>query len=484
MTPVSPPDTAESAAPGYVLSPFIPDPHYGGYTGEPVCVPERLKMLDRYEDEEPGGRAGRGTGAPALSGPEKPRSIVRRFLPLIILALAAVAVWVLMVSRPQFTPEPVEERVWTVQAQSVVFSDIQPELQVFGEVVAGRLVELRALVAGEILETGRGFREGGIVTRGDMLVTIDPFEYEAARDEAQAQLEQARAQLDEIKAQTVLAGQALQSARDQLVIRQRDLNRAIRLAKGGNISEKTVDDRRLAVSQQKAAVDQGVSNVAVENARVEQQEATISRLEVGLRRAERDLGNTRVTAPFTGFVGEVSAEQGKQVNLNDKLADLTDADRLEASFTLSDAQYGRIIAAEGVVTGRKAKVLWHVGGRKLEYDAIIERVGAQISAASGGVEAFARLKTSGTDTPLRPGAFVEVHLPDTRYEKVAQLPETSLYDGTTVYVIAEGRLEARKVDVAARTAGGILVSGDIKPGEEVLTTRFAEAGPGVRVEER
>lgn len=447
--------------------------------------------LGRYEDEDGTPRGSsrdverRHAGYPdeALTPDDAPRRPWwRRFLPLLILAGAVGIFMLLRATQPTLTPEPPEERSWSVRAATVAFSDIQPELQVFGEVVAGRKVELRALVAGEILETGDGFREGGIVTAGETLALIDPFDYEAARDDAMASLAEGKARLSEIKARAELEKEALANARQQLTIRQRDLNRAVRLSKSGNISQSTVDDRRLAVAQQQAQVDQRDSNVVQEQSRVEQQDAAIQRLEVALRRAERDLDHTRIQAPFTGFVGEVAAEQGKRVGLNDRLADLTDADRLDARFTLTDAQYGRIIAAEGRVTGRQAKVLWRVGGRVLEYDATIERVGAEISAASGGVEAFARLETKGTDTPLRPGAFVEIRLPDTRYTQVARLSETALYEGNTVYVIVDGRLEARTVEVAARTPDGMLVSGDLAVGENVLITRFNEAGPGVRVD--
>ncbi len=447
--------------------------------------------LGRYEDDDrsPRGDARaverRRPGYPdeALTPEDAPRRPWwRRFMPLLILAGAIGIFMVLRATQPTLTPEPPEERSWTVRAAAVTFTDIQPQLQVFGEVVAGRKVELRALVAGEILETGENFREGGIVSTGDTLVLIDPFDYEAARDDAVASLSEGKARLAEIKARAALEDEALANARQQLTIRQRDLNRAVRLSKSGNISQATVDDRRLAVAQQQAQVDQRESNVAQELSRVEQQEAVIQRLEVALRRAERDLGNTRIVAPFTGFVGSVAAEQGKRVGLNDRLADLTDADRLEARFTLTDAQYGRIIAAEGRVTGRPATVLWRVGGRTLEYTATIERVGAEISAASGGVEAFARLETKGTETPLRPGAFVEVRLPDTRYTQVALLPETALFNGDTIYAIVDGRLEPRKVEVATRTPEGILVSGNLAEGDQVLVTRFNEAGPGVRVD--
>ena len=452
-------------------------------------------MLDRYEDDEtrpgwlrraaaiarPGSDAGR---APQEADDVPPRPLWRRALPLLILAGAAGLLVLLVATRPRLTPEPPPERVWTVETAVVAFADIRPQLQVFGEVVPARKVELRALVAGEIVETGDGFREGGIVATGDLLAAIDPFDYEAALDEARAQLDEARARLQEIEARAELERQALVNAREQLVIRQRDLDRALRLARSGNISQKTVDDRRLAVSQQEAAVDQRDSNVAVETSRIAQQEAAIARLDVGVRRAERDLANTQIVAPFTGFVGSVAAEQGKRVSLNDRLADLTDAVDLDVRFTLSDAQYGRIIAREGAVAGRDAQVLWQVGGRTLSYDATVERVGAEISAASGGVEAYARLETQGVKTPLRPGAFVEVLLPDTVYEQVARLPETALHEGRTVYVVTDGRLDPRSVEVAARAGGDVLVSGSLEAGERVLVTRFPEAGPGVRVEGR
>ena len=47
---------------------------------------------------------------------------------------------------------------------------------------------------------------------------------------------------------------------------------------------------------------------------------------------------------------------------------------------------------------------------------------------------------------------------------------------------ADGRREPRKVEVATRTPEGILVSGNLAEGDQVLVTRFNEAGPGVRVD--
>jgi multidrug efflux pump subunit AcrA (membrane-fusion protein) len=98
----------------------------------------------------------------------------------------------------------------------------------------------------------------------------------------------------------------------------------------------------------------------------------------------------------------------------------------------------RIVSSEQTLVGREVKVLWHVGDKPVQYKARIERVGAEIAAEKGGVEIYARIVNPNKPTPIRPGAFVEVRMPDRAYERVTSLPQTSLY-GNRVYVIKIGR---------------------------------------------
>jgi hypothetical protein len=74
-------------------------------------------------------------------------------------------------------------------------------------------------------------------------------------------------------------------------------------------------------------------------------------------------------------------------------------------------------------------------------------------------------------------------MPDRAYERVTSLPQTSLY-GDRVYVIVEGRLKARRVDLVGALGEKILVRGKIAKGDKVITTRLSAAQDGVRVEER
>jgi RND family efflux transporter MFP subunit len=212
----------------------------------------------------------------------------------------------------------------------------------------------------------------------------------------------------------------------------------------------------------------------------------IARLGVGLHRAKRDLQRVRLTAPFDGYLADIQAQVGKLLNANDRVARLIDANRLEARVTLSDRQYGRLVS-EGALSGRPVEIIWQVGGQNFVYPGHLDRIGARIDSASGGVQVFARLDNSdstGLTQPLRPGAFVAISMPDQTYRQVARLPESALYNADTVYVITKERLEKRSVKLVARVGNDVLLAGEIKDGDQVVTTRFAEIGPGQKVEIR
>lgn len=404
--------------------------------------------------------------------------------PVFVLVLGVASFAGLKATRPEVPQRPVREQVWPVNAVPASFSDHQPDIRLYGQVIAGRKVELRALVAGEIVETGPGLKEGGVIAKDDTLLKIDSFQYRGALDEAEAKLAEARAKAREIEAMIAAEQDALRRAKEQLEISRRDLERAVPLAQRGTVSQKTADDRRMIVSEREQGVELRTNNLAIQQARAEQQRAIIAQLDWKVRQARRYLNDALLKAPFDAYVTGVSAEVGRIVSANDQVATLFDRDWVEVRFTLTNAQYGRIVSQQGDVTGGTVDVLWHIGDRPVRYQARIERVAAQISAESGGVDVFARIVDPREPVPLRPGAFVEIHVRDRIYSNVMRLPQTALYGGDTVYVIEEQRLAARKVDVVGAAGADVLVRGDVKPGEHVMTTRLSKADSGLRVQEQ
>lgn len=405
-------------------------------------------------------------------------------LPAAVLCAAVAAFVWLVSSKPEVARRPPSEQVWTVSTVPVSYSDHTPRIALFGETVAARKVDLRTLVSGEVVATGNSFHQGGEVNTGDLLVELDRFDYEALVSEARANLAEARGRLREAEARIVSEREQLREALDQLALAEDDLERAGPLLSQGLLSQKALDDRRVVVSQREQAVRQRRNSITIEQARAEQQKAQILRLETAFERAQRNLDNTRLTAPFPGYLSGIAAQTGRMVGVNDTVATLTGRDLMDVRFNLTDAQYGRLATSEEGLIGRTVTVFWRSAGVDRTYSARIERVAAEFATSSGGVDVYARLDPFGDGVPLRAGAFVELELDDRTFRNAARLPETALYGSDRVYVVEDGRLVARSIELAGYAGDDILVTGNLKPGEDVLVTRISEIGEGLKVEVR
>jgi len=418
---------------------------------------------------------------PPGAAPTGARRLWRVLLPLLVLAAAAAAVAAMMATQEVILPEKPGERVWAVETAAVALETVRPRLPLFGQVVAGRSVDLRPLVAGRIVEVGPGFREGGFVAEGALLITVDPFDFETTRRLRAADLAENRASLREIEADLAGARDRLAEDRRQLALLDREAQRRRQLRERGAMSQKNVDDAELALSRQQQAASQSRNAVERFTARVERQQAAIRRAEAALSRAERDVAETRLTSPFGGWLVDIGVDIGKQVGTGERVARLVDASRLEVRLSIPNEIFGQLDARGGIV-GRKLTAVWRTGETVRTFAASIVRLEGEIDAASGGVNAFARLDALPDNTRLRAGAFVEVLLEGPELKDAVRLPPSAVFDGGVVYRIgAEDRLEAVEVAVRAREGDGILVQGPLENGQRIVLTRFPEIAPGVRV---
>jgi membrane fusion protein, multidrug efflux system len=452
-------------------------------TGETMVKPVKItpaptpSIREEGEHEQRPPDRQRATGLVAIALRTGPKVL----LPIVVIAAGYATYSGLLATRPDAPVRPKQERTFTVEAVTARSGSHQPTVKLFGSTVAGRQVDIRTLVSGQIIETGKGLREGGQIEAGALLVKIDPFDYRNALSELNAQLAEAKAKIAEFESSLAAGKESLAYARDQLRLAQIDLKRAEPLSRQGVVSQRTVDDRRQILLQREQAADELENNLKVWEARIAQQKAVADRLETAIERATRRLTETELRAPFPAYVTDVAAQVGRMMSSNDKVATLIDQGWIEVRFNLTDDQFGRIVAKEGRLTGRQVLVRWVLGKNTFTYPATIERIGAEISSATGGVEVFARIKSPAEPVPLRPGAFVEVLVPDTTYENVFRLPSTALYGGDTVYAIKDGRLEARKVKVVGGIDEDLLIEGPLEDGDRIMTTRISTPGDGVKV---
>jgi len=360
-------------------------------------------------------------------------SEIPRSTKAIIILLTGTVLFIFYLSATKLDPPLIvaKEKVWPVSAQQAEYKDVQPQLRLFGEIVSSRRSDLRAFVGGQVTQVGDNFKEGGVVKQGELLLTIDDFEYKNDVIEEQARYQ----------------------------ILKRDYERAEELFIQGSISEQFRDNALLEKIQQ----------------------------EIVLAEAEKDLRDTKLYAPYDGVINDVLASLGKQVStFNDKIGEIIDINNLEVRFSLSKAQYGRLLEDESSIIGRSVSINWTAGNKTIHLEAIITRIGAEIKSNTGGVDVFASLALMDSGTVLiRPGAFVRLRVPDKSYYSVIVVPETSIYEDAYVFIVKGQRLTKQFIKILGYDGTNVLLAvqknSDIQTGDMIVTNQLMEAGEGVLV---
>lgn len=409
------------------------------------------------------------------------KTITQFLLMVAIIAGSVMGMNWLVETKPEKPRRPPFQSVYPVEAVTAKIANHSPTVLVYGQVASERSVDLRSFVSGEIVWVSEQLQAGSQVKAGDELVRINTFDYEGALTEASANLAQTDASIAEIKARLSAERDQLKAAREQLDLAKSDLQRAEQLKTTGSITTKQVEDRKLTVSVREQSVLQRESNIAIEEARLQQQEANRLRLQWKIKDAQKDLDDTIMKAPFSGVIRNSVAELGRTAGANDVLISMYSLDRLAARFTLTDAQFGRLVTDSDPLIGRNIEAYWSVGETEYKLTGNVSRIGADIDSARGGVEVFAALDPENLPSQIRPGAFLEIRLSDQTYSNTITVPEDSVYDTDRIYVISDGELKPRSVTALAYDNGNVIISGDIADGEQILSTRLSVASDGLKV---
>ncbi len=413
-------------------------------------------------------------------GWRRPGRWMKAALPLLLLAAGVAGAAALALTRPRVEPRPQAERSWAVRVMEARPGTYQPSLHHFGEVRAGRQTPLAMAVGGEVLWISPSLVDGGRVKKGEPLLRLDDFDYRTTLREIDAQLREAEARLAELEAERVAAEDLAGLLQEQLALAEREVERQHKLRKRSVATQKTLDNALMVRATHRVAVRENASKLAMLRQRIEQQRAVIERLREERRRAERDLAETELRAPFDAIVEKVDVGVGRELKPHEPIATLIETASLEIEFTLTDAEFGRLWK-DGLI-GRKVEALWKLPEQSFRIQGRVARLASRIEASMGGVRLRASILHLSDRVPLRPGAFLEVAVPDLTYRDVVRLPHTALQEDGRVYVVEKGRMQPRSVEIVARDGAFLLVRAGDLAGARVVISRLPESGPGLKVE--
>ena len=302
-----------------------------------------------------------------------------------------------------------------------------------GRTVAFETSEVRPQVNGLIRR--RLFTEGGFVRAGQPLYQIDASLYQAAVDQAAANLASARA--------------SAQAAEERV-------RRFAPLAKMQAIAEQDYTDALAQARVARAAVAQG--NAALETARITLRYATI-------------------TAPISGRIGRSLATPGALVSASQAspLAVIQQTDPIYVDMQQSSAELTTLrqaLASGGVAAGSTSVRLRLEDGSAYGFAGTVQFSDITVSEATGTVTLRARFPNP--QSVLLPGMFVTALFEQAINPRAILVPQAALqrdFDGSAfVYLAGTDNKAIRRKVTADRTVGANWVVTDgLKAGERIIT---------------
>lgn len=259
-----------------------------------------------------------------------------------------------------------------------------------------------------------------------------------------------------------------------------------RFAEGDTLMRLEDADERFAVSLAQARFDRARgerdrysrlqdSGVAA-TARLEQVQTDFQVAKIELERAQEELGNRVLRAPFDGITGLASVEIGDRIATDDMIGNFDDRSRILVEFDLPEALLGRVSIGLGVTATTPS-----VEGRAFQGE--ISAIDSRVNAATR--TARVRASIDNTADLLRPGASfaLQLDLPGNTYPAVPELALQFAQGALHVWRVAENTAERVEVRLVRRRAGLVIVDGPLAKGDLIVVegTQRLRGGGAVQV---
>ena len=365
-----------------------------------------------------------------------------------VLAHCAVACAVLMSgcrNEPAASP-PAEAP--TVLVTPVVERDVPIYREWIAQLNGSVNAQIAPKVSGYIVK--RNYKEGYYVHAGERLFEIDPRPFEAALDQAKANVAQARANLDNAN---------LNVARDTPLAKERAIARS-----------QLDNDIRMRDANQ-AAVDAAVAQQ---------------------RSAQLNLEWCKVRSPIDGVAGVAAASVGDLIGTSTLLTTVSKLNPIRAFFSISESDYlsvadrlNRIMLGEGdgrSLDSADAEFI-QTDGKPFAGRGRFVLLGREISRTTGTIQ-FAT-EFDNPQALLRPGGFGRVRLLIGTRRGALLVPQRAINQLQGQYmlvvVMADNRVEFRSVDVGERVGEDWIVTRGVRAGERVVVEGFMTLRAGMSV---
>ena len=329
-----------------------------------------------------------------------------------------------------------------VSVESLIPISHDVTISSFGEVQPLERTILAAQVSGEVTQWNPNFVAGGLVKRGEILLSIEKDNYEAAVLQAEAQVSLAEAQLIE------------EQARQKVAIRE---------------------SRNLPKNQ--------ISDLYLRKPQVLSAQAQLKSAQASLRIARKNLANCEVKAPYDALVISREVGSGQYVNMGMQVAVLNNIESAEIVFPIAgfDTEF-----LPSVIDNQAATII-SKSKQGIQRQGVLARDLGVIDERTRMSHLVVRVDdpySLNSDQPaLKFGTYVEVTFQGKRLENVFKVPQSLVNKRKIWLVNNEDKLEAHDVEVIREEGSYFFISSGVEAEDRMVKTlpEYPQNGMEVKV---
>lgn len=309
-------------------------------------------------------------------------------------------------------------------------------------------------VSGKIVSVAPEFVAGGFFHKGEVLLQIDPSDYEAGLKRAEAALASRKAKLAD---ETARSEQALKDWQN--------------MGKKGQPS------------------DLGLRKPQMADAK-----ANVSAAEADVQKARRDLERTQITVPYDGLVRQKAVDIGQYVTPGTRLGITFAIDTAEVRLPLThiDLNFLQLPSETEVknkdktfppvtLSAERAGKISQWQARIIRTEGVVDEISRVVYAVAQVVDPYGMLGQSHQQE-LKIGTFVNAEIQGLPADNVVVLPRHVLRADNSILVAnADNELEILSVTVLRAEPKKVYLSGGIKGGARVVITTLDAPVPGTRL---
>ena len=378
----------------------------------------------------------------------------RKLLPIAIIVAAIVISMAMNLLKPAPVKAESPDTAVAVKTISLVRTQAVLSIESQGTVAARTRTSLISEVSGRVLTVSEKFIVGGAFDTNDVLLELDPTDYEVALQRANAKLISMNAQLTFEKA------------------------RAVQAEKEWGMTGRPAEEAPL-LALRKPYLDEARANVLEAEAEVKQ--------------AKLKLARTSIRAPYPGMVAAKKVDIGQYVTVGSPLGDTFATDFAEVrlpltkrdlsmmnSFSNADKNSQLDLILRGSIDNTDQ--VWPA--KLVRSEGVISEQNRALYVVAQIHDPYGRLTSSGvaTRSPLLMGTFVTATIGGKTIDDAFAIPRHALLEGSKVALVdAEQRLRLKVVEPIFGDDRFYYVIAGLEEGDEIIVSAMGVPIEGMKL---